>query len=75
MTGYEFITIWELRAPLDRVWDEIYHSERSPEWWKAVEAVDPIAPGDASGIGGVRRYTWRGALPYRLTLCVGGSRD
>jgi hypothetical protein len=68
MTRYEFITQWELSAPIDRVWDEIYHSERWPEWWKAVEAVEQIAPGDASGVGAVRRYTWRGVLPYRLTF-------
>src|SRR6185295_16169693 len=66
MADYEFVTLWEFNAPVDRVWDEIYHAERWPQWWKAVEAVDLIAPGDDSGIGAVRRYTWRGVLPYRL---------
>ena len=68
MASYEFVTSWEFDAPTERVWDEIYDAERWPEWWKAVEAVVLVAPGDASGIGGVRRYTWRGVLPYRLSF-------
>jgi len=37
-----------------------------------VASVEELAPGDARGIGIVRRYTWRGYLPYRLTfdICV-----
>lgn len=35
-----------------------------------MESVEDIAPGDASGIGSVRRYTWRGLLPYRLIFDV-----
>jgi len=68
MARYEFVTQWEFNAAIDRVWDEIFHSERWPEWWKAVEAVEPIAPGDESGVGAVRKYTWRGVLPYRLSF-------
>ena len=66
MAAYEFVTHWEFTAAVDRVWDEIYHSERWPQWWKAVEAVELIKPGDESGVGAVRKYTWRGILPYRL---------
>ena len=68
MAGYEFVTQWEFDAPVERVWDEIYQSERWPEWWKAVKAVVPLAKGDESGVGAVRRYTWRGVLPYGLTF-------
>jgi hypothetical protein len=65
---YEFVTHWEFDAPVERVWDEIYHSERWPEWWKAVREVVLIAPGDSSGVGAIRKFTWRGALPYRLSF-------
>lgn len=34
------------------------------------ESVEELAPGDARGIGSVRRYTWRGRLPYRLTFDI-----
>jgi hypothetical protein len=72
---YEFVTEWTFQAPLDRVWDEIAAPERWPEWWKAVLAVVPLAPGDASGIGAIRRYTWRGVLPYTLSFDMTTTRS
>ena len=68
MADYEFVTRWTFDAPLARVWDEIYHPERWSDWWKAVLAVSLIEPGDELGVGTLRRYTWRGMLPYRLTF-------
>ena len=66
MASYKFVTEWRFDAPIAKVWDEISHPERWPEWWKAVESVVTLKTGDADGIGVVRHYTWRGALPYRL---------
>jgi hypothetical protein len=68
VASYKFVTQWRFDAPVERVWDEIYHSERWPEWWKAVKSVVPVAPGNREGVGAVRRYTWRGVLPYRLSF-------
>jgi hypothetical protein len=68
VAGYRFVTHWRFDAPVARVWDEIYHSERWPEWWRAVESVDTVIPGNKTGVGAVRRYTWRGVLPYRLSF-------
>lgn len=70
MPAYEFVTIWRTKAPLDRVWNEIYHSEKWPEWWRGVEEVVEIKKGDDLGVGSVRRYTWKSTLPYRLTFDV-----
>ena len=28
---YKFVTVWKTDAPLEKVWNEIYHSERWPE--------------------------------------------
>ena len=66
--SYKFVTHWRFEASAERVWDEIYHSERWPQWWKAVESVVELRHGDEAGVGSVRRYTWRGALPYRLAF-------
>ena len=68
MTSYAFITTWRLEAPLEEVWDAIYHSERWPEWWRGVESVIELEKGTNNGIGNKRRYTWKGVLPYRLTF-------
>jgi hypothetical protein len=34
MTDYSFVSSWRLQAPIDQVWEEIFHTERWPSWWK-----------------------------------------
>jgi len=68
--NYRFITIWCIEAPIEEVCEAIYHSLSWPQWWRNVERVEELAPGDARGIGSVRRYTWKGRLPYRLTFDI-----
>ncbi|MDO8730464.1 MAG: SRPBCC family protein [Candidatus Omnitrophota bacterium] len=60
MAAYSFVTRWTLQAPLEKVWEAIYDSDRWPSWWKGVERVEQI--------GSVRRFTWKSRLPYRLTF-------
>src|SRR5262249_33519869 len=60
--------IWRVKAPLESVWNEIYHSELWPTWWKGVESVIELRNGDDDGVGSVRRYTWKSKLPYRLAF-------
>jgi len=66
VSAYKFVTHWEVPAPLPVVWEEISHPERWPTWWRAVESVTELKRGDDLGVGALRRYVWRGALPYRL---------
>lgn len=66
MSDYEFVTIWRLDAPIEQVWDAIYHSERWPSWWKGVLSVTDLKPGNTEGIGSARRYVWKSQLPYKL---------
>jgi hypothetical protein len=68
MADYSFVTLWRFRSPLAPVWDLIYHSERWPEWWRGVERVEKIEPGDEAGLGSLHRYTWKSKLPYRLAF-------
>ena len=63
---YEFITVWHFDSPLESVWEEIYASEKWPEWWKGVVGMTELKPGDADGIGSIRRSSWKSALPYTL---------
>lgn len=65
---YSFVTRWQLKAPLQDVWDAIYNSLEWPKWWRGVESVIEIEKNDASGINGVRKYTWKSVLPYSLTF-------
>ncbi|HEX3187221.1 MAG TPA: SRPBCC family protein [Pyrinomonadaceae bacterium] len=68
MTTYSFVTIWRVKAPIENVWNEIYHSQDWPVWWKGVESVMEISKGDERGVGSVHRYTWKSKLPYRLSF-------
>ena len=68
MADYSFVTLWRFRAPLEPVWDSIYHSEDWPAWWRGVESVERVEGGDDRGIGTLQRYTWRSRLPYRLAF-------
>ena len=74
MKTYEFVTIWRVQAPIEVVWDEIYHSERWPTWWKGVERVVELQKGDDLGVGSVREYTWKSKLPYRLSFAMKAVR-
>jgi len=68
MEAYEFVTIWCVKAPIEAVWNEIYHSQVWPVWWKGVESVVEVRKGDERGVGSIQRYTWKSKLPYRLSF-------
>jgi len=68
MKDYKFVTIWRVKAPIESVWNQIYHSLDWPTWWKGVEAVSEVQKGDDSGVGSIHRYTWKSKLPYKLSF-------
>lgn len=63
---YSFITRWQIEAPVAQAWDAIYDSLDWPNWWKGVLDVEETEKGDDRGINGVRIYTWKSVLPYKL---------
>ena len=69
-TQYSFVTNWELEAPLQQVWDAIYNSLEWPQWWKGVVSVEEIEKEDDKGINGVKVYTWKSVLPYKLKFSM-----
>lgn len=68
MRAYAFVTIWRVNAPIESVWNEIYHSTEWPTWWRGVESVIEVRKGDENGIGSIYRFTWKSKLPYRLSF-------
>ena len=66
MTDYHFVSTWRLQAPIEQVWDEIFHTERWPSRWKYVHRVDQLDPGDADGLGRRQHLEFTTRLPYRL---------
>lgn len=72
MAEYKFVTRWHIAAPIEQVWDAIVHSENWMQWWTAVDSVEELATGEASGVGNIRRFVWKTPLKYTLTFetCV-----
>jgi uncharacterized protein YndB with AHSA1/START domain len=70
VAGYEFLTTWLLESPRERVWDAIYDQTRWPEWWRGVEEVEEVRPGENGGLGSVSRMVWKSLLPYRVEFEV-----
>ncbi len=74
MAEYHFVSIWQIQAPIERVWEEIYHAERWPSWWNHVVGVDELEPGAADGVGKHLRLLFRTRLPYTLGFDVRVTR-
>lgn len=68
MSQYHLVTEWHLDAPIDGVWAALTTPQEWPRWWPFVQAVVELEPGDADGVGSLRRYTWSSKLPYRLSF-------
>jgi uncharacterized protein (TIGR02679 family) len=66
MAEYHFVSIWQIQAPIERVWEEIYHAERWPSWWNHVVGVDELEPGAADRVGKHLRLLFRTRLPYTM---------
>ena len=67
---YSFVTHWQLKAPLQEVWDALYNSMECPQWWRGVYSVTEIQKNNAEGINGKRKYTWKSFLPYSLSFTL-----
>lgn len=70
MAEYHFVSRWQIQAPIEQVWDEIYHAERWPSWWKYVVSVEELEPGAGDGAGARFRLLFRTRLPYALGFDV-----
>ncbi len=70
MAGFTWVSTWQIDAPLPMVWQAMIHPEDWPLWWPYVAGVDQVMPGDADGVGAIRRFTWRTRLPYRIHLSM-----
>ena len=71
MADYRFVSVWNLEAPLEAVWQAIYQAEQWPQWWRGVESVVQVKPGDANGVGSLYSCVWKSELPYRLKFNMG----
>jgi hypothetical protein len=69
-THVDRINHWRIPAPVGRVWAAQANPESWPDWWCHVRAVRLLRPGDASGVGSVRRIRWSTRLPCDTVIEV-----
>jgi hypothetical protein len=69
---FDLVSHWRIHAPVERVWDALRDPAGWPLWWPYVRQVQVLRPGDADGIGCVRRIAWATRLPYDLVIEVEG---
>lgn len=69
MANYHFITQWELRAPLEKVYEVLHDTDNYPQWWKYIAKVETVKKTD-NEIGTIKKYFWRTALPYTLSFSL-----
>jgi uncharacterized protein YndB with AHSA1/START domain len=67
---YRFLTTWLLDSPREPVWEAIYDQKAWPSWWRGVEEVVELEPGEATGVGSRSRMTWRSKMPYNVVFEV-----
>jgi uncharacterized protein YndB with AHSA1/START domain len=67
---FDLVSHWRIAAPLESVWAALSRPEDWPQWWPFVRAVHTLRPGDADGLGSVRRIDWATRLPYDLVIEV-----
>jgi hypothetical protein len=70
VADYHLLTTWRIEAPLEAVYAAIQDSLHWPDWWPGVQQVVQVRAGDAGGLNNVRRYVWKGTLPYRIVFEV-----
>jgi hypothetical protein len=64
---YHFVTVWQLTAPLIKVWPIIADAGSWPQWWRGVKSVTAKST-KTDGVGSIIDYTWKGYLPYQLSF-------
>jgi uncharacterized protein YndB with AHSA1/START domain len=67
MADYNFLTVWKFDAPLEKVYNAIHNADTYHLWWKGQSPVETIKKGDVLGVGAVKKFRTRSALPYTLT--------
>ena len=65
MAAYHFVTRWQIRAPIERVYEALTTPERYAEWWPSIVAYRSLTPG-LTGVGARAERVVRGRLPYTL---------
>lgn len=69
LSDYWLITVWQIEAPLEAVFETVCKVEQWPEWWPdARRIVQDGRNTDTPPLADVLHCTWQGSLPYTLNF-------
>lgn len=68
MTTFHLKTTWKIPASIEACWFSILDVEAWPDWWKYVDEVVKVNPGDVTSINSIHKYSWSTLLPYQLVF-------
>ncbi len=64
---YHFITNWRFETSAERLYDLLSRPQDYARWMTSLKIlVEPVAAGNAEGVGRIDRFTIKGYLPYSL---------
>ncbi|GHA19178.1 SRPBCC family protein [Oceanisphaera arctica] len=74
MANYDFMTRWEMPAPMEEVYRAIGQPLHWPHWWQGLRRVEALGSYNERGTGRVYRYHWRSPLGYSLCFDIRVTR-
>jgi hypothetical protein len=64
---FRFLSTWLLECSRQEAWDVLADCLAWPEWWRGVQSVTELDPGDERRVGSAYRVAWRAPLVgYRV---------
>jgi hypothetical protein len=69
------VSRWRLETTRERIWELLSRPRTWPDWWTHLASVEPLAAGDADGIGASYRFHWRSGLGYGFSLVITTTRS
>ena len=63
---YSFNNCWNIEAPLEQSWEELFNYKKWTDWCDALEKIEPLDQFDHIKKGNHIRSTWKGTLPYSI---------
>jgi uncharacterized protein YndB with AHSA1/START domain len=63
---YVFVDEWDVDAPIEAVFDALADARTYPDWWKPV--YRSVEGEGEPGVGQQTRHSFKGKLPYTLTM-------
>jgi hypothetical protein len=71
--NYCFITLWQVEATCEEIYNTLKDTNELPRWWRAVYLDVAIREkGDANGCNKVVELYTKGWLPYTIRWKIGG---